>query len=238
MRESTALIIRLAVITPVFMCMYTTQAAASSYRDALYHCTKLPLGKKEKCLDKIARKAAKEYLKENPGKSSSGKKSGKLKNDFVSGTKKFGHWSVEKSQSKLTDSKDVYATLKSSNKVHCSWSPAGQRVHLILRCRENTTSLFFSTGCHMTSSQYSTYGQINFRLDKLAPRKMSTNASSNNRALGLWRGRTSIPFAKSLRGKKNLFVRMTPFGESAIEAEFKLAGVNEVLREVGRACKW
>tara|TARA_R110000751_G_scaffold146094_8_gene249984 strand:+ start:3178 stop:3795 length:618 start_codon:yes stop_codon:yes gene_type:complete len=148
-----------------------------------------------------------------------------------------GKWLVTKETSKLSDRTNVYLQLKSDEVVDCGWN-SGEKIELQIRCHENTTALFFHTGCHMTSSDYNGYGDITYRLDKEKARKVSTQESTNNKSLGLWRGGQSIPVIKQMFDKKSMLVRMTPYSENPFTATFKIAGLETAIEPLRKACNW
>lgn len=150
---------------------------------------------------------------------------------------KQGKWYVTHERSKMTDQEDVFARLESDENVNCGWNK-GAKIDLAIRCMDGKTSIYFVTGCHMTSSEYSRYGEIEYRIDNEKSQKVSGDASTDNRALGLWSGAKSIPLIKSIAGKSKLLVRMTPYSESSFTATFSIAGSDAVLKAVRQACKW
>jgi type VI secretion system protein VasI len=137
-----------------------------------------------------------------------------------------GKWVVRRETSKLTDQPTVVMSIDSDEVVDCGWN-RGQKIGLVLRCMENKTVLYFSTGCHMTASQYNDYGNITYRLDDEKARTVSGDASTDNRALGLWNGGKSIPVIKQMYGRKQMIVRMTPYSESPFTATFDISGAEE-----------
>ena len=90
----------------------------------------------------------------------------------------------------------------------------------------------------MTSSQYDRYGDIEYRVDQEKSHTVNGNASTDNRALGLWSGGKAIPLIKQLLGKSKLTVRMMPYGESAFTASFNISGLDTVIEPLRQACKW
>lgn len=103
---------------------------------------------------------------------------------------------------------------------------------------ENTTALFFATHCHMTSSRYNDYGDIEYRLDRDPAGVVSANESTDSSSLGLWSGARSIPFIKGMFGKSELVVRMTPYGESPFMATFDISGLEKRIAPLREACGW
>lgn len=149
-----------------------------------------------------------------------------------------GKWHTRVTSSALTDQKTVVLTLASENTVACKFSFQPKKVELILRCMENTTSMYFTTDCHMTSGDYGDYGHIRYRVDKGKAGKWVTGVSTDNRALGLWRGGKSIPAIKKLLGKVKLVTRMTPYGESPIQPVFNISGIETAIKPLRKACGW
>lgn len=107
-----------------------------------------------------------------------------------------------------------------------------------LRCQEDSTDLFFVTDCHMTSGAYSSYGDIDYRVDTEKAKKVSGTASTDNKALGLWGGGKSIPVIKQMIGKDKIVVRMTPYSESPFTATFNIAGLAEAVKPLREECRW
>ncbi|PVH30363.1 type VI secretion system-associated protein TagO [Pararhodobacter oceanensis] len=146
-------------------------------------------------------------------------------------------WVVRVQTSEMTDETNVYMTVRSTDVVSCSWA-RGQPVTLMLRCQEDTTSIIFQTGCHMTSSRYNDYGDVVYRLDSERPRTRGFVESTNNRSLGLWSGGTAIPFIRAMLGKDRLLARMTPYGDNPIEMEFNISGLDQAIVPLREACGW
>ena len=90
----------------------------------------------------------------------------------------------------------------------------------------------------MTSSTYDDSGNITYRLDDETAKTVSANASTNNRALGLWRGNRSIPFLREMFGKNRMVVRMRPFNESPFTANFEISGLEDAITPLRSACNW
>lgn len=148
-----------------------------------------------------------------------------------------GKWDVQSQTSKMTDDVDVFLTLNSDETIDCGWNK-GTKIDLVIRCMEKTTSVYFATGCHMASSEYDRYGDIEYRLDSEKTRTVSADASTDNKALGLWSGGKSIPIIKQLISKSQMTVRMTPFSENSFTASFNIAGLEEAIKPLRKACGW
>lgn len=148
-----------------------------------------------------------------------------------------GKWQLRTTTSKLTDDKNITLFLASEETVNCGWN-RGDKIDLILRCQEKKTSMYFNTGCHMTSSDYNDYGDVTYRLDSDKARKVGMAESTDNKALGLWSGGKSIPVIKQMLGKDEMVVRMTPYGQSPFTATFKITGLSEAIEPLRKECNW
>lgn len=146
-------------------------------------------------------------------------------------------WKVQREVSKITDDPNVLMFVESDEEINCGWNDGG-KISLVIRCHENTTSLYFVTGCHMTSGDYTDYGDITYRLDDDKARTVSGQESTNNRSLGMWGGARSIPVIKQMLGKSQMVVRMTPYGENPFTATFNIAGLDEAISPLREACHW
>lgn len=146
-------------------------------------------------------------------------------------------WNVRIETSKMTDETSVFMSLESKEEVSCGYSRGGA-VTLVVRCLENTTSMIFSTDCHMTSSKYNDYGDVTYRLDDDPAKVKGFIESTNNRSLGLWSGGSSIPVIKSMFGKNSLLARMTPYSENPFTATFNISGIEAEIEPLRKACGW
>jgi type VI secretion system protein VasI len=111
-----------------------------------------------------------------------------------------------------------------------------QKADLWITCREEQTSIFLTFG-NLFLADNGSYGDVTLRIDKQKARVISMNESTNNQALGLWRG-TGGKLIKSMFGATSLFVQVTPFNESAVTAEFNIAELEQAIAPLRKACKW
>lgn len=137
----------------------------------------------------------------------------------------------------MTDRPNVFMYLESEETVDCGWN-RGKKITLWIRCHENSTALILNTDCHMTSSEYTDYGEVIVRLDDTKATTLSMDSSTNNRSLGLWTGAKSIGPIKKMFGRKRMVVRATPYGENPFTATFQIAGTEEAIKPLRAACDW
>lgn len=147
-----------------------------------------------------------------------------------------GPWAVQSEVSKVDDSTNVWLSVRSDNLVDKRFG-GSDRATLSIRCMENTTSVFFQFADNFMAD-ISGYGDITYRVDTKKAQKKGFRESTDNGALGLWNGGSSIPFAKSLFGGERLFVRAVPYNESPVEVEFQIRDLETAITPLRKACKW
>ena len=112
-----------------------------------------------------------------------------------------------------------------------------KRGTLIIRCMENTTSLYTKWGGHFMSDNRNN-GRVDYRVDAKKASRVSMRESTNNKSLGLWSGSQSIPFIKQLLNAKQLYIRATPYSESPVEMAFNVTGLEKAIEPLREACGW
>lgn len=144
-------------------------------------------------------------------------------------------WNVSVSTSEMTDQTTVVLSTTTEGSISCGFTP--RPAALILRCSENTTVLYISTSCQMTSNLRG-YGDVTYRFDDASAQTRGFTESSDSSALGLWNGGKSIPFIKKMFGKSTALFRFTPFGDSPTTARFDITGLEEAIAPLREACHW
>lgn len=145
-------------------------------------------------------------------------------------------WRARIDRSQLDDSETVVLRLESDDAIQDRFGQQGPAT-LILRCMENTTSAYITfAGQFMADIQGR--GRVDYRVDNRPANHKNMRVSTDNKALGLWSGGGSIPFIKEMMDGQQLYVRATPFSESAVEATFTIAGLNDELPPLRGACNW
>lgn len=148
-----------------------------------------------------------------------------------------GDWIIRTEKSDFKDTIDVFVSVNSNDELACNRFGSAQKATLLLRCQENTTSLFIVTDCHLTSGHQG-YGRVEYRIDDNTSQTRSFQASTDNSALGLWSGGKSIPMIKELFGGKRMLTRFTPFSMSPVTAEFNIEGVETAVKGLRKECGW
>lgn len=146
-------------------------------------------------------------------------------------------WEINVKKSDFEDTQDVYMSVKSTKPVQCRKYGTAGYVNLHIRCLENTTSIYFAGDCHLTSG-HGGYGRVDVRVDERKPTTVSMDESTDNQALGLWRGGSAIPFIKRIISAEKLLLRFTPFGMSPVTAEFNIHGLEAEIGQLRKQCSW
>lgn len=148
-----------------------------------------------------------------------------------------GNWEVKSDVSALDDSKSVFVSLSSENQIPTVYTLSSGPAILLLRCQEGTTSVLFGFMDHFMADIQG-YGRIDFRIDAAKGSRLSAEADTSNKFLGLWSGKRAIPFIKSLFGAKKLLIRATPFNEAPLEVTFNVTNTEPAVAELRKACRW
>lgn len=146
-----------------------------------------------------------------------------------------GKWQVRSKTSKIDDTTNVYVSLESENSFQTPLN-GEQRATIQITCREKSTDFYVYMG-GMFLADSSEFGSVIYRIDKNKADWMNMSESTNHEALGLWQG-SGIRFVKKLTTGQNLLLKITPFNQSPITVEFKIAGLAEAIKPLRQACGW
>lgn len=153
----------------------------------------------------------------------------------VTESKTTGAWVVSNDRSPIDDSETVTLHLLSNSDIRGRFGAPGP-MDMLIRCKENTTSIFFIfNGLFMSDHQH---GRVTYRIDDLKAQSVQTNESTDHQALGLWNGGRSIPIIKKMLGHDKLIIRATPLSESPVTGEFNISGIENVLEPLRATCNW
>jgi type VI secretion system protein VasI len=154
------------------------------------------------------------------------------KNVHVSAESK---WNVRVETSKIDDSKTVFLDVDSAETLRNQYGQMS-RANLTIACREGVTDIWIQMGGYFLASTGG-FGEVTVRIDKRPAKKLHFLESTDHKALGLWRS-SGIPFIREMLNGNSMFVRITPFSESAVTAEFPIVGLSEAIKPLATACKW
>jgi type VI secretion system protein VasI len=143
-------------------------------------------------------------------------------------------WMVSNDTSAMTGARSVALTLLAENEIRNSWRSS--TAMLVVRCRENQTSLYVVTGL----SAQPEYGlddqaRVRIRFDSLPPQRQVWNESTDDNALF---APAPVALARRLAKATTFRFEFTPFGAGATTARFTVSGLETHLIELARACGW
>ncbi|MGJ8516649.1 type VI secretion system-associated protein TagO [Carnimonas bestiolae] len=145
-------------------------------------------------------------------------------------------WIIHSDKSPIDDSKSVTLRLVSKETFQDQYGSIAVAT-LNLQCSENRTSIYIDMGGYFLADIQG-YGNVITRIDSQKAHTYHMRVSTDNKALGLWYGGSSIPFINKLVKSKLLTVRVTPYNESSITVTFDTHGLNNYLPEFRNACHW
>ena len=151
-------------------------------------------------------------------------------------TKNSGKWVISEDNSAFDDSRTVVLSIHSDNDVRGQFGSAGPAT-VYLRCMENKTVVYLVLN-DLFLSDIQGFGKVEYRIDDGKAGSVRMLASTDNKALGLWDGGSSIPFIKKLMQGKYIVFRATPFNESSVEFTVNLAGLDAAVTPLRKACSW
>lgn len=145
-------------------------------------------------------------------------------------------WNVKTVVSPIDDTQNVYLKLNSNEPIVGKYGGAGPAT-MFIQCRENVTIFYVNFNNHFMADIQS-YGTIIYRLDKARSKQKKMRKSTDNSALGLWSGNSSIPFIQAMFNHDKILIRATPYSESPITVTFSISGIETAIKPLRKSCSW
>ncbi|OBX36995.1 hypothetical protein A8U91_01343 [Halomonas elongata] len=145
-------------------------------------------------------------------------------------------WYVREETSPIDDSRTVVLSTMSIDSIKDRLGRQDKAM-MAIRCIENTTSIIFQFANHHMAD-LNQYGVVTLRIDDQDAFKRRMSESTDNKALGLWNGGSSIPVVKRLFDADTLTVRATPYGQSPITVQFPVGELKKAIEPLREACHW
>lgn len=133
-------------------------------------------------------------------------------------------WLVSESKSEIDDSPSVSMFMTSEG------TDRGRET-LILRCKENTTDAFVTTGKYLGSE----ISSVLIRFDKTPAYTQRVNSSTSSKAFFV---KKPIQFIKKLTAHNKMVVRYAAYSGSESTASFVVKGAEDGLAKLRKACNW
>lgn len=143
-----------------------------------------------------------------------------------------GKWRVSQSVSPIDDTLNVYLALRAEAPIVARY---GNKVtpRLYLRCSEGRTQLFVDYSFFITTQEV--YPTIRIDKDQAITGEVWSMSSDHE---AIFKEGNIPEFIHSLIGKNQLFIKVTPYGESPVDTVFDLRGIEEAIKPLRSACKW
>lgn len=142
-----------------------------------------------------------------------------------------GKWQTSVSTSPVDDSKNIILSLESDDYIRSRFGTSVKPT-LYLACREKKTEVFIDWDVYLGIRDTS----MLYRLDKQKAIEKEWTISTDTKAV-FYRG-SDISFIKSLTKADKMFARITPYGESPVNATFDLRGLPDAVKQLQNACGW
>ena len=139
-------------------------------------------------------------------------------------------WRVSTEKSALTGRTDVFMSISSENREpnNIGTPEAGR---LWIRCMDNTTALLITHGIYVSDAH-----NVRYKLDDGPIQKKWMNTLKGGDGVGLFSGRASIPFIKSMFDKDKMVAVISGYSRSA-ELVFDISGLRERIDELATSCE-
>ena len=140
-------------------------------------------------------------------------------------------WSVSTEKSALTGRTDVFMSIASENREPNSiGTPEAGR--LWIRCMDNTTALLIMHGIYVSDAH-----NVRYKLDDGPIQKKWMRTLRGGDGVGLFSGRASIPFIKSMFDKDKMVAVISGYSRN-VELEFDISGLRDRIDELATSCEW
>ncbi len=155
------------------------------------------------------------------------------KNDSKDIYKKALLWRTYEKKSKLSGRTDVYMyTISSDTQPNSIGRP--ETSNFGIRCMDNTTAVWIESPQYVSQN----WQKVKYAFNDGSIKLKSFNSAKGGDAIGLFNGKSSIPFVKSMFGKDKLVVQFSSYKSAKIEYEFPITGLEEAIKLLRKACNW
>lgn len=142
-------------------------------------------------------------------------------------------WVARTETSPVDDRQNVFLSRTAESEI-TGWLGKKHRPTLMIRCKENRTEMFVTTGM-AASVEYRDQHTVTIRYDKEPAFEVRMGDSTDKEALFFG---DAIPQIKRMMGQQEMLFRFTPFNASPAMTTFKVAGLEEAIKPLRTACGW
>ena len=142
-------------------------------------------------------------------------------------------WFVNEDTSRIDGSRSISLHLSAVESLQTRYGQAHPSI--VIRCRDSRTDVFVVAGTMLQSDYYSAAIPVRTRFDGAAAKRERWNESDNREAAFAPR---PISFAKALAAADSFFIELSLLDSGAQTAVFAVAGLQQELPKVAKACDW
>lgn len=141
-------------------------------------------------------------------------------------------WQVREEKSQLEDRTDVWLSVVSDN-TQPNQIGQPELAGLYIRCMDNATNAFVVFNDYTSDDQ-----SVKYKTDDGDLQSIWMQTMNGGQGIGVWSGSKSIPFIKSLYGKKKLVLAYDSYSNHNLEFVFGIEGLEDQIGVVSKACGW
>ncbi|MEM7428750.1 MAG: type VI secretion system-associated protein TagO [Pseudomonadota bacterium] len=110
-------------------------------------------------------------------------------------------------------------------------------LELVVSCEINTTSLSVSFGGNIVASVLDSF-KVTLKVDSQTEKRVNFAVSKDFKAVGLWKGASSIPVIKGLFSGTEVQITGAPFFSRTVTASFPITGLEAAIKPLRSECGW
>ena len=141
-------------------------------------------------------------------------------------------WLYSQETSSLDGKTDVWLSVSSEN-TQPNQIGRPERARLWVRCMNNSTNVFVTFNDYTPDDQ-----NLRYKLDDGPIRKKWMISMQGGEGIGLWSGKSAIPFARAIFGKERLVLAYNSYNNFNLEFTFDVAGLRARIDPLARSCQW
>ncbi|PSL19780.1 type VI secretion system-associated protein TagO [Shimia abyssi] len=141
-------------------------------------------------------------------------------------------WRLSQEDSLLDGRTDVWLSVTSENSQPNQIGRA-EEARLWVRCMNNSTNVFVTFNDYTPDNQ-----NVQYKLDDSAVAKKWMIHMQGGEGIGLWNGKSAIPYVRTFFGKETLVIAYKSYNNINLEFEFDISGLRDRIDPLAESCNW
>lgn len=129
----------------------------------------------------------------------------------------------------------VEISARSAERIACG-DGRGERVRLVIRCQDDTTTLFLASHCLIDAEAGKQ--EVTWQVDEGPVRTVPMEPAPDQGGLGCWEADESVPLVKALFGATELHLGLESRGDQDRLLVFPIYNLEAAIGPLRRACDW